>query len=253
MGSNSRMFVFDLPNKNLWSNIGVFTYNPILKGLFILLSIFVSIYILNSSIENILSYSLALAAPLITVTLIHLKESYSSFQYEKRLKSALINEIIFNLDSLKGNENILKKEYASLKNGAITTDPLAKMVWDVWEMIRFHYASKSPSFDLNVIYEYIRGLYLINEAIDDRRLYTTIHISSRIEFNKVILGLSSLSLPEIKSSLETLNVRMFTFEGNITIDEVATTLNKNRIPIPIGIKPLFERPLEDLIVIVNQN
>lgn len=253
MGSNSRMFVFDWPNKNLWSNIGFFTYTPILKGLIILLIIFVSIYTLNSSIKNILNYSLALAAPLITVTLIHLKESYSSFQYEKRLKSALINEIIFNLDSLKGNENILKNEYETLEKGAITTDPLIKMVWDAWEMIRFHYASKKPNFDLDKIYEYVRGLYTINEAIDDRRLYTTIHISSRTEFNKVILGLSSLSMPEIINSLETLNVRMFTFEGAVTIDEVATTLNEAKIPMPTGIKPLFENHLNELIVIVNQN
>lgn len=224
MASNSSIYNFKWSNLNRQNNYNnIITYSPIFKGLIFLLIIIIIIYISNKLISNILTYSLALAAPFITVTLIHLKESFSALTYEKKLTSALYDEIIFNLHSIKANENIINNEAIHLKNGTISTDPLVKMVWDVWEIVRFHYASKEPNFDLNTIYNYIRGLYVLNEAIDERKLYTTIHISSRKEFNKVIYNLGSQTIFEIKDSLETINAKMYIFNDNITIDEVADT------------------------------
>jgi len=251
---NAQIFSFKWSKKNKGNYYkGIINYSPISKGLILLFVIFISIYISNRLLSNILTYSLAIATPLITVTLIYLKESLSALNYEKKLKYALIDEIIFNLHSIKSNENIIYNEVELLKTETISTDPMVKMVWDIWEIIRFQYSSKEPDFDLNIIYDYIRDLYVINEAIDERRLYTTIHISSRTEFNKVIDSRTSQSTLSIKSSLETLNTKMFIFKNIITIDEVATTLNNEQIPMPTGILPLFNKPLDELIITVNQN
>ena len=251
---NAQIFSFKWSKKdglNYYRNIII--YSPISKGLILLFIIFIIIFISNRLVSNSLTYSLAIATPLITVTLIYLKESLSALNYEKKLKYALIEEIIFNLFSIKSNENIINNEVELLKTGTIATDPMVKMVWDIWEIIRFQYSSKEPDFDLNIIYDYIRDLYVMNEAINERRLYTTMHTSSRVEFNKVIDSRTSQSIPSIKRSLETLNTKMFIFEDNITIDEVATTLNNEQIPMPTGIRPLFNKHLEELIIIVNQN
>lgn len=254
MATNSRIYDFNWSNKKRKNNFKeLLTYPPILKGLIFILIIASSIYILNISLVPNLSYLLVLASPFITVTLMHLKEGYSALNYENRLKSALINEIISNLHSIKSNEYILNYEFEELKKGAISTDPLVKMVWDEWDIIKFHYASKHPDYNLNIVYDYIRGLYVINEAITERQLYTIIHISSREEYNKLILGLNSQLIPEITASLETLNAKMFIFNDNITIDEVASTLNDAEIPMPIEVKPYFQKPLDELVIIVNQN
>lgn len=251
---NSRIFDFKWSNKNKLDNLKeLLAYSSISTGLMVLIVIFISLYVISQVLFNIFSYSLALAAPVITVTLIHLKESYNALNYEKKLRSALIDEIISNLHSIKSNENILKNEFKDLKKGAMSTDPLVKMVWDRWEIVKFHYASKNPNFDLNIIYNYIRGLYVINEAINERRLYTIIHVSSRTEYNKLILKLNSQSIDEIKTALETLNAKMFIFKDKVTFDEVFNVLNSEKIPTPVTIVDLFEKPLDEFIIIVNKN
>lgn len=251
---NTKIYNTKLSKKTRLNNYkNLIIYPPISKGLILLIIIFITICLSNQLLSNILTYSLALATPLITVTLIYLKESFSGLTYEKKLKSSLIEEIIFNLQSIKSNEYIITNEVENLKKESISTDPLVKMVWDIWDIIKFQYSSKEPDFDLNIIYEYIRDLYVINEAIDERRLYTTIHISSRIEFNKVIDSRASQIIPLIKGSLESLNTKMFIFNNNISIDEVATTLNNAGIPMPIEIVPLLEDDLDELIVIFDQN
>ena len=251
---NSRIFDFKWSNKNKLNNLKeLITYSSISTGLMIILVIFISLYVISKVLFNIFSYSLALAAPIITVTLIHLKESYNALNYEKKLRSALIDEIISNLHSIKSNENILKNEFKDLKKGAMSTDPLVKMVWDRWEIVKFHYASKNPNFNLNVIYQYIRGLYVINEAINERRLYTIIDISSRTEYNKLILTLNSQSIDEIEIALETLNAKMFIFKDDFNLDKVCDTLNNVKIPAPIDMIDIFKKPLDELIIIVNKN
>lgn len=114
------------------------------------------------------------------------------------------------------------------------------MVWDQWDILKFHYAAKKPDFSLKYIYNYVRGLYIINEAIEERKLYMTIDISSRKEYNKVVLGVSSKLIPDIERSLEVLNTRLFKFEKDVTIDHVASTLNSEMIPCPIDLRDILQ-------------
>lgn len=250
---NAKFYEFNWTNGTKYHQIKeIFTYKPITKWILFLLTIFIIIYLINSSINNILAYSLALASPFVTVTLIQLIEGYSSLKYEKNLKFALINEIIHNLHSIKANENVINFEYNSLPK-EISTDPLIKMIWDVWDSFKFHHAFKSLNFESYTIYEYIRGLYVLNEAINERKLYTVIDFSARSEYNKVISEISLKTTQDIINSLKALNVKVFIFQDPVNLDKVASTLNKEKIPAPIGIRPLFENKLDELIIIVNQN
>lgn len=68
--------------------------SSILQGLLFILMIFIIIYIINNLFSGLLTYSIALAAPFITVALINIKDNYSKIRYETQLKSSLIDEII---------------------------------------------------------------------------------------------------------------------------------------------------------------
>lgn len=250
---NARIYQFNYPNKKIIKFLNVITYTPIIKGVIFLIIVFLIIIIIYTTLNSIFIYSLALVSPFITVALIQIIDGYKAFKYEITLKSALINEIIYNLESIKANENVLHFELTTLKENRISTDPLVTMIWDIWDIIKLHYAYEKPNFDLDTVYNYIRGLYVLNEAINERRMYTMIDFSAREEFNKIIYKTGSMTVNDIKNSLEQLNVKIFIFNDNFNSDTIASTLNQEKIPAPLDIIPLLEKKLDELIIIVNQN
>lgn len=228
-------------------------YPPIYQALIFLFMILIVISAINSIYTGILTYSIGLAAPLITVILIKMTESYSNRKYERQLKSALINEVIINIHSIKANEDIINREFEKFLPDSIATDPMVNMVWDIWDIIKFHYASKKPDFDIKIVYNYVRGLYVINEIIKERQLYTTIDFSSRLEYNKLLLEISQKLIPDIENTFKTLNAKLFIFKDDVSIDKVCDTLNKEEIPCPIEFKEMLKEPLSELYVIINLN
>jgi hypothetical protein len=247
----AQIYNFKYPNKkNSFKDI-IFYY-PILKGIIVLEYIVIIILIVLILNQEFLIYVLSLISPVITVTLIHIINSYASFKYEKNLKNALIDEIIYNIHSLESNKNVLLQEESTLKQNKISTDPLLSMIWEIWDIIKIHYASKQPEFDIATIYQYIRSLVVLNGALDERRLYTLKDFSARIEYNKLIDSLSLEILEECQNALKTLNTEIFTF-SEPTINEVEEKLNREKIPFPADILPLFSKPIVKLIIIVNLN
>lgn len=188
-------------------------YNPIIM----LIEFFLIIGLVYAFARDYFQITSILLAPLITITLIYLKEGHNLRNKENAISNAFIKELGRNLVVIRENLEIIRRDLQRRSNisSYIGLDPIYYLQHEIWNILKYNFPNNLVLRNINSIEKFIFNSFLLNELIKKRDIVgMTLHVPD----NQYYIGLNNIErvlLTRLESLQDSLQVSLD--EMNIVI------------------------------------
>lgn len=150
-------------------------YNPLIM----LIELFLIIGLVYTYANDYFQITSILLAPLITITLIYLKEGHSLRNKENNISNAFIKELGRNMVVIRENLKIIRRDLHERSNlpSYIGLDPIYYLQHEIWNILKYNFPNNLVQRNINSIEKFIFNSFLLNELIKKRDLVgMTLHV-----------------------------------------------------------------------------
>jgi hypothetical protein len=188
-------------------------YNPLIM----LIEFFLIIGLVYTYAKDYFQITSILLAPLITITLIYLKDGHSLRNKENAISNAFIKELGRNLVVIRENLKIIRRDLQERNSihSYIGLDPIYYLQHEIWSILKYNFPNNLVQRNINSIEKFIFNSFLLNELIKKRDLVgMNLHVPDD-QYYRGINNIERVLLTRLESLQDSLEVSLD--EMNIVI------------------------------------